>query len=46
MYLSLLFYFKFLYTITLMMIMILQDGNTYFAYTGVLYITYRNTSKR
>jgi hypothetical protein len=46
MYISLGFYFKFVYTITLRMIMMLQDQNTYFAYIGVPYITYRNTSKR
>jgi hypothetical protein len=31
MYVSLLFYTKLLYTVTLMMIMMLQDRNTYFA---------------
>ena len=46
MYVSLLIYIKILYTITLMMIMILQDRNTHFAYIGVPYITYRNASKR
>jgi hypothetical protein len=46
MYLRLHFYFKYLYAITLMMIVMLQNRNTYvyFAYIGVPYIPYRNTS--